>query len=162
MFIRLLAFYLVFVCLVCWLADVAFLVLLVFVLGIIDFLNLVLLDDPLQWRHDGRDGVLNHRCLHCLLNCWFRRRSKKISKVPVTGHCVGNSPVTGEFPAHRAGNADNVSIWLSNHARDMSCKFAIWVCHKLWFIRPKISYGLAKSHPSFWKWRRMIDQKNYS
>ena len=28
----------------------------------------------------------------------------------VTGLCEGNSPVTGEFPAQRASNAENVSI----------------------------------------------------
>ena len=32
---------------------------------------------PLQWRHSERDGVSNHRILHCLVNCLFRRRSKK-------------------------------------------------------------------------------------
>ena len=51
----------------------------------------------LQWRHNERDGVANHRRLHCLLNCWFRCRSKKTSKLPVTGLCAGNSPVTGGF-----------------------------------------------------------------
>ena len=35
----------------------------------------------------------------------------KKSKIRVTGLCVGNSPVTGEFPAQKAGNAENVSIW---------------------------------------------------
>ena len=29
---------------------------------------------------------------------YFRRRSKKTSKLRVTGLCEGNSPVTGEFP----------------------------------------------------------------
>ena len=38
-----------------------------------------------QWRHNERDGVPSHRRLHCLLNCWFRRRSKKTSKLRVTG-----------------------------------------------------------------------------
>ena len=42
--------------------------------------------------------------------------SKKTSKLRVTGLCEGNSPVTGEFPAQRASNADNVSIWWRNHA----------------------------------------------
>ena len=28
----------------------------------------------------------------------------------------GNSPVTGEFPAQRASNAENVSIWWRHHA----------------------------------------------
>ena len=36
---------------------------------------------------------------------------QKISKLRVTGVCVGNSPVIGEFPAQMASNAENVSIW---------------------------------------------------
>ena len=32
-------------------------------------------------------------------------RSKKTSKLRVTGLCAGNSPVTGEFPAQRTSNA---------------------------------------------------------
>ena len=43
-------------------------------------------------------------------------RSKKTSKLRVTGLCAGNSPVTGEFPAQRASNAENVSIWWHHHA----------------------------------------------
>ena len=39
--------------------------------------------------------------IHCLLNCWFRHRTKKTSKLSVPGVCVGNSPMTGEFPAQR-------------------------------------------------------------
>ena len=27
--------------------------------------------NPLQWRHNERDGVSNHRCLDCLLNCLY-------------------------------------------------------------------------------------------
>ena len=33
----------------------------------------------------------------------------------VTGLCVGNSPLTGKFPAQRASNAENVSIWWPHH-----------------------------------------------
>ena len=46
-----------------------------------------------------------------LLNRLFRRKSKKTSKLRVTGLCEGNSPVTGEFPAQRTSNAENASIW---------------------------------------------------
>ena len=53
----------------------------------------------LQWRHNGHDSVSNHQPDDCLLNRLFRRRSKKISKLRVTGLCAGNSPETGEFPA---------------------------------------------------------------
>ena len=44
----------------------------------------------LQWRYNGCDGVLNHQTHHCLLNRLFRRRSKKTSKLRVTGLCAGN------------------------------------------------------------------------
>ena len=62
----------------------------------------------LQWRHNDSDGVSNHQPHDCLLKRLFRRRSKKTPKLRVTGLCAGNSPVTGEFPAQRASNAENV------------------------------------------------------
>ena len=65
----------------------------------------------LQWRHNTHDDVSNHQPRDCLLNRLFRRISKKTSKLRVTGLCEGNSPVTGEFPAQMASNAENVSIW---------------------------------------------------
>ena len=65
---------------------------------------------PLQWRDNEHDGVSNRQPHDCLLNGLFRRRSKKISKLRVTGLCAGNSPVAGEFPAQRASNAESVSI----------------------------------------------------
>ena len=71
----------------------------------------------LQWRHNGRDGVSNHQPHHCLLNRLFRSRSKKRSKLFVTGLCTGNSPVTGGFPVQMASNAENVSIWWRHHAK---------------------------------------------
>ena len=53
----------------------------------------------LQWRHNDSDGVSNHQPPDCLLNRLFRHRSKKTSKLRVTGLCAGNSPVTGKlFP----------------------------------------------------------------
>ena len=42
---------------------------------------------------------------------YSRRRSKKTSKLRVTGLWAGNSSVTGESPAQRASNAKNLSIW---------------------------------------------------
>ena len=74
----------------------------------------------LQWRHNGWNGVSNHQPYHCLLNRLFRRRSKKASKLRVTGLCARNSPMTGEFPAQMASNADNVSIWWRHHERQYS------------------------------------------
>ena len=71
----------------------------------------------LQWRHNGRDGVSNHQPHHCLLNRLLRRRSKKTSKLRVTGLCAGNSPVTGEFPVQMSSNAENVA----NHIIISAC-----------------------------------------
>ena len=48
--------------------------------------------ESLEWRHNGRDGVSNHQPHDCLLNRSFRCRSKKTSKLCVTGLCTGNSP----------------------------------------------------------------------
>ena len=59
----------------------------------------------LLWRHNGYDCVPNHQPHHCLFNCLFERRSKKTSKLRVTGLCVGNTPVPGDFPAQMASNA---------------------------------------------------------
>ena len=60
-------------------------------------------------------GPSNHQPHDCLLNHLFGRRSKKTSKLRVTGLCVGNSPGTGEFPTQRASNAENVSISWRHH-----------------------------------------------
>ena len=69
----------------------------------------------LQWRHNGRDSVSNHQPQDCWLNRLFRRRSKKTSKLRVTGLCAGNSPWTAEFPAQMASDSENVSIWWRHH-----------------------------------------------
>ena len=71
--------------------------------------------EALRWHHNGHDGVLNHQPHHCLLNRLFGCRSKKTSKLRITGLCAGNSPGTGEFPAQMASNAENVSIWWRHH-----------------------------------------------
>ena len=69
----------------------------------------------LQWRQNGRHGVSNHQPHHYLLSRLFRRRSKKTSKLRVTGLFLRNSPFTGDFPAEIASNAENVSIWWYHH-----------------------------------------------
>ena len=69
----------------------------------------------LRWRHNGCDSVSNYQPHHCLLNRLFRRRSKKTSKLRITGLCAGNSPGTGESSAQMASNAEHVSIWWRHH-----------------------------------------------
>ena len=77
----------------------------------------------LRWRHNGRHSVSNHQPHHCLLSRLFRRRSKKTSKLRVTGLCVGNSPGAGEFPAQMTSKAENVSIWWRHHVLHMWCHY---------------------------------------
>ena len=80
-----------------------------------DLLLALFIRDMLWWRHNELDGVLEQQPHDCLLNRIFGRRSKKTSKLRVTGLCAGNSPGTGEFPAQMASNAENVSIWWRHH-----------------------------------------------
>ena len=53
------------------------------ILSLIKFLG------SLQWRHNERDGVSYHQPHDCLLKRLFRRKSKKTSKLRVTGLCGG-------------------------------------------------------------------------
>ena len=67
----------------------------------------------LLWRHNGLESVSNHQPHECLLNRSFGRRSRKTSKLRVTGLCAG----TGEFPAQMASDAQ----------RDQSCMSKVWI-----------------------------------
>ena len=114
----------------------------------------------LQWRHNESDGVSNHRRLHCLLNCWFRRRSKKTSKLRVTGLCAGNSPVAGEFLAQKASNAEIVSIWWRHHVYPKFARRTIAVDSSQRVTidqertRSKIyNHGVYYSNPTYHHWR---------
>ena len=85
----------------------------------------------LQWRHNEHDSVSKHQPHDCLLSGLFKHRSKKTSKLRVTGLCAGNSPGTGEFPAQRTSNAENVSIWWRHHVlpiptRSTSYRILYW------------------------------------
>ena len=71
----------------------------------------------LRWHHNGRDGVSDHQPHDCLLSSLFMRRSKKTSKLRVTGLCEGNSPVTGEFPSQTTSKTENISIWWRHRVR---------------------------------------------
>ena len=81
----------------------------------------------LQWRHNGRDSVSNHQPHDCLLNLLFRRRSKKSSKLRLTGLFVGNSPGTVEYPAQMVSLSEKIPIWRRH--RDMqsvSVSILLW------------------------------------
>ena len=83
---------------------------------------------PLRWRHNEHDGVSDYQPHYCLFNRLFRRRSKKTSKLRVTGLGEGNSPVTGEFPAQMI--AENVSIWWRHHVCSKFLRYTLRVCVK--------------------------------
>ena len=90
----------------------------------------------LEWRHNGHVCVSNHQPHHCLLNRLFGCRSKKTSKLRVTGLCVWDSPGTGEFPTPMASNAENVSIWWRHHDIYSNCFTSYpggWLCQ--WRLR---------------------------
>ena len=110
--------------------------------------------DSLQWRHNGRDSISNHQPRDCILNRLFRRRSKKTSKLRVTGLCAGNSPGTGEFHAQMASYAENVSIWWHH----VSCNH---ISSTARLINPSqlftIFWQVWKSFP--WRWSKI---KEYS
>ena len=80
------------------------------------FLNM----NALQCHHNEYDGISNHWRIDCLLNCLFRHRSNKTSKLRVTDLCEGNSPLTCEFPAQKASNGENVSIWWRHHGQNFN------------------------------------------
>ena len=104
----------------------------------------------LQWRHNGRYSVWDHQPHDCLLNRLFKRRSKKTSKLRVTGFCAGNSPVTGEFPAQMASNKEKCSIWWRHHDPWREYKKRQYLHHQIrqWegrFIYPHI-FKVNKPH----------------
>ena len=68
------------------------------------YIGLLKMQNTLRWRHNGCDSVSNHQPHDCLLNCLFKYRSKKTSKLCVTGLC-----------AQMASNTENVSIWWRHH-----------------------------------------------
>ena len=82
----------------------------------------------------GCDGIPNHQPHNCSLNHLFRRRSKKTSKLCVTGLCAGNSPVTSEFPTQRFSNVENVSIWWRHHGRSHNDNFFYTHHHSLYLL----------------------------
>ena len=111
----------------------------------------------LQWRHNEHDGVSNHRRVHCLLNCWFWRRTKKTSKLRVIDLCGGNSPVTGDRWRHhvqviwqcplktqticrgcssqnRQRNVD-VELYLMWNDTVNIHLTPVFLCHSLWYHR---------------------------
>ena len=104
----------------------------------------------LQWRHNGHDCVSNHQPHHCLLNRLFGRRSKKTSKLRVTGFC-----------------AENVSIWWRHNVLPFLRPryFELWLWNiNVWSkceVMQSAQYlsvilYLSKSHMSLLNWYSVV------
>ena len=117
---------------------------------------------PLEWRHNGSNDVSNHQPYHCLFNHLFRRRSKKTSKLRVTGLCAGNSPVTCVFLAQMASDAEMfpcddviMQLWLvcqKHVSRTVTSNYIpqymqdVITCPCLWYLLlevPKYNYYIT-------------------
>ena len=132
---------------------------------------------PLQWGHNERVDVSNHRRLDCLLKRLFSRKSKKTTKLRVTGLCEGNPPLTGGFPSQKTSNAENVPfgdvIIYTFHTLNEKLQFVIYIKHVLArhgsememytlfaFISP---HGASKNRkrPLVLGWRSSVAGKRY-
>ena len=101
-----------------------------------------------QWRHNGHDSVSNHQPHDCFLSHLFRHRSKKTSKLRLTGLCAGNSPEAGEFPAQMASNAENVSNWWRHQVVGF-CLFRLIELYGVWW-RQQITKTLGLTPIRHW------------
>ena len=110
----------------------------------------------LQWRHNRRDGVPNHQPHDCLLNRSFRRKSKKTSKLRVTGLCA---PVTGDkWPVTRnMFPSDDVIVdWALSLLVPITYSYSD---DKQWQMYPDLGHSIDK-HATYCKiWSRQIYER---
>ena len=101
---------------------------------------------PLQWRHNEREGISNHPRDDCLLSRWFRCRSKKISKIRVTGLCAGKSPVNSPYKGsvtRKMSPFDDVIM----HHRKSETAYNYLIIETGWRL-----YVSDQGHHWFWLW----------
>ena len=105
----------------------------------------------LQWRHNGRGGLIivywivysgaDHRKHQSSASLAFVRGIHRWPvKLRVTGLCTGNSPVTGEFPAQMASNAEYVSIWWRHHVKSQAQPVNENILHPTEIKKPLLSW----------------------
>ena len=99
---------------------------------------------PIQWRHYERDGVSNEQPHDCLLKHLFRHLIKENIEDP--RHCPLWGEFTGEFPAQRASNAENVSIWWRHHALECGASICSDVFKVTCDTISIVSHPLTKEH----------------
>ena len=72
---------------------------------------LVLHNDGVTWTPYS----LQSPFIRLFVQLLMRTHIRETSKTALLALCVGNSPMTCEFPAQRASNAENASIWLRHY-----------------------------------------------
>ena len=102
----------------------------------------------LQRHHNERDGVLNHRRLDCL---------PTVPKLRVTGLCVGNAPVTDEFPSQKASNTEHISIWWWSSSAEYICYILVT---QLWYSNS--CFGEQILYPDMYLWPIQTKVLNFS
>ena len=114
------------------------------------------LSDIFHSKYYRRMSVINrdsnHWRLDCLVNCLFRRRLNKTSKLHFTDLCVGNPSVTGGFPSQRPNNAENVPIW----KRHRDLRFPFMVLCDLRFSIEKGQLGIRRFHVMAATWYPLV------
>ena len=116
----------------------------------------------LQWRYNERDDVSYNRQLDCLLNHFFSCRSKKTSKLRITGLCEGYPLVTDGFTHKGPGPCiTNVIATCRKNFSQWESSF-LWKlrCHWLKFLR-RVAKTLVMQGPvtrkNIYIWRRHHD-----
>ena len=107
----------------------------------------------LQWRHNRRDSVSNHRRLHCWLNCWFRRRSKKDQSPASLAFVWGNH----QWPVNSPHKRPVMRKMFPFHDVIMPCNNILDIIHLLdtdipngtfaWFVHLFKSYATNLDPP---------------
>ena len=94
----------------------------------------------LHWRHNDHDGVSNHQPHGCFLNRLLRRRSKKTSKLRVTGLCVGNSP--GPVNSQHKGPVTRKTFPFDDVIMKSGSHFVKGIEHEWWDIETPKDFRL--------------------
>ena len=92
----------------------------------------------------------------------FRCRSKKTSKLRVTGICEWNSPVTCEFPAQSVSNTENVSIRWRHYEMSQGYQTQLWILNRNWYDHNNINHiwgHVCQKQVSFIHW--LLKYHNY-
>ena len=96
---------------------------------------------------------------------FYSKGDFKKSRLRATGLCEENSPVTGEFPAQKAGNAENVSFWwrhdgLFHSPNLVAVALSVWY-ETWWGCFTNVSRALQKNLAKIYNARNHIYSENF-